>query len=630
MSDTDGSAGRWLAAGLRQIWQQRRTLFATALLHRLVGGLLLWPLWAGLLQGFVSTSGEAALTNESIPRFLLSPWGLAGAVLCLPIGLTILALELSSLMTLSYAQRRGSSLAISQAVRFSLSQTLSNLLLISCILLEAFLWSLPLLFLLGVVGLGLLGDHDINFYLAQRPPKFYWAVACGGLITTVWGWIALPRLASLSLALPLKLLDGLSVEEALPAGRTRLWPLRWHVVGLWAAWLVLQVALSLGWTAAVYGAAVWVVPSALTWFPALLLALGLFFIIYITGNLLLSLFQSVSLAVLCVQLLPESALGHQLSSDNGDSLAAPAAVAGSRATEWRWPWILAGIAGAALLAGVWLLRSVPPGDPVLIIAHRGAAGSAPENTLAAFERAIQDGADYVELDVMETVDGQVVVFHDKDYMKVAGVPVKVWEATYEELAQIDIGSHFSPEYRDQRTPLLQEALELCRDRVRVMIELKEYGRGQRLVERVIEVVERLDMSQQVVVMSLSLPLVRETKRLRPDWTVGVLSAVAVGRLAELEADFLAISGKTATRSLLGQARQRKKPVYVWTIDSESAMLHYLSLGVDGIITNRPDAAQRTSQFYQELGLAERLLLEASLRLGIVPFQPTEWKSAEVR
>jgi glycerophosphoryl diester phosphodiesterase len=98
----------------------------------------------------------------------------------------------------------------------------------------------------------------------------------------------------------------------------------------------------------------------------------------------------------------------------------------------------------------------------------------------------------------------------------------------------------------------------------------------------------------------------------------------------MEADFLAISGKSATRSLLGQARQRKKPVYVWTIDSESAMLHYLSLGVDGIITNRPDAAQRTSQFYQELGLAERLLLEASLRLGIVPFQPTEWKSAEVR
>lgn len=623
MSDTDGSVGRWLLVGLRQIWQQQRTLFATALLYRLVGVFLLWPLWAALLQGFVSTSGEAALTNESIPRFLLSPWGLAGAVVCLPIGLTIVALELSSLMSLSYAQRRGSALSIAQAVRFSLSQTLSNLLLICRLLLEAFQWSLPLLFSLGVVGLGLLGEHDINFYLAQRPAEFYWAVACGGLITIVWGWIALPRLASFSVALPLKLLDGLSVAEALSASRTRLWPRRWRVVGLWTGWLGLQVTLSMAWTAAVYGTAVWAVPYTLTWFPALLLALGLFFLIYIMGNLLLSLFQSVSLAVLCVGLLPKSALGHQLPSDNGASLAAAAAVAGSPANQWRWPWILAGVAAAALLAGGWLLRSVPQRAPVLIIAHRGAAAAAPENTLAAFERAIQDGADYVELDVMETADGQVVVFHDKDYMKVAGVPVKVWEATYEELAQIDIGSHFSPTYREQRTPLLQEALELCRDRVRVMIELKEYGRGQRLVERVIEIVERVGMSQQVAVMSLSVPLVRETKRLRPDWTVGVLSAVAVGRLADMEADFLAISGRSATRDLLGRARQRQKPVYVWTIDSEPALLHYLSLGVDGIITNRPDAARRTREFYQELSPAERLLLEASLRLGIVPFLPTE-------
>lgn len=622
LSDRDGSVGRWLVVGLRQIWQQQRTLFATALLYRLVGIFLLWPLWAALLQGFVSASGEAALTNESIPRFLLSPWGLAGVLVCLPIGLTIVALELSSLMTLSYAHRRGRSLSIAQAVRFSLSHSLRNLLLICYLLLEAVQWSLPLLFLLGVVGLGLLGEHDINFYLAQRPPEFYWAVACGGMITIVWGWVALPRLASFSLALPLQLLDGLSVAEAMSASRKRLWPLRWRAVGLWAGWLGLQVTLSMAWTAAVYGTAVWVVPYTLTWFPALLLALGLFFLIYITGNLLLSLFQSVSLAVLCVQLLPDAALGHQLPSNHGDSCDSAAGVR-SPANQWRWPWILAGVAVAALLAGGWLARSVPPRVPVLIIAHRGAAAAAPENTLAAFERAIQDGADYVELDVMETADGQVVVFHDKDYMKVAGVPVKIWEATYEELAQIDIGSHFSPAYREQRTPLLQEALELCRNRVRVMIELKEYGRGQRLVERVIEIVERLGMSQQVVVMSLSVPLVRETKRLRPDWTVGVLSAVAVGRLADMEADFLAISGRSATRNLLGQARQRQKPVYVWTIDSEPALLHYLGLGVDGIITNRPDVARRTCEFYQERSPAERLLLEASLRLGIVPFQPTE-------
>lgn len=621
MAPPDGSPSRWLIAGLRQCWFQRRELFAAALLHRVVGALLLWPLWAGLLQGFVSTSGEAALTNESIPRFLLSPWGLAGAVLCLPIGLTILALELSSLMTLGYARQRLTTLPISQAVRFSLTHVGSNLALICYILLEAVQWSLPLVFLLGVVTVSLLGAHDINFYLAQRPPEFYAAVLGGGLITAVWSWFVLPRLAVHSLALPLKLLEGLSVAEALPASRQCLWPRRWQVTGLWFAWLVLQVTLSLAWTAVVYRVAVWVVPYTLTWFPTLLLTLGILFLIYITGNLLLSLFQTVSLATFCVQLLPTSALEPVPAGDCDLTTARSTLRSASDARVWRWPWVLAGLCGAGLLAGIWLLRSVPQHEQVLIIAHRGAAGSAPENTLAAFERAIQDGADFVELDVMETSDGQVVVFHDKDYMKVAGVPVKVWEATYEELARIDIGSHFSPEYHQQRTPLLREALELCRDRVPVVIELKDYGRGQRLVERVIEVVEDLDMSQQVMVMSLSVPLVRETKRLRPDWTVGVLSAVAVGRLADMEADFLAINAKTATRSLLQQANRQRKPVYVWTIDSESAMLHYLSLGVDGIITNRPDVARRTREFYQECSLAERLLLEASLRVGIVPFQP---------
>lgn len=623
VTDSDSTLGRWLFAGLQHCWLQRRSLLATALLHRLVGALLLWPLWAGLLQGFVSTSGEAALTNESIPRFLLSPWGLAGALICLPIGLTILALELSSLMTLSYAQRRGTVLSIAQAARFSLTHVGSNFRLICDVLLEALQWTIPLVFLLGVVAVSLLGQHDINFYLAQRPPEFYGAVLGGGLITIAWAWFVFPRMAVTSLALPLKLLDGLSAREALMASRKRLWPLRWQVVGLWAAWLVLHVALSLAWTNLLYRLAVWVVPYTLTWFPALLLSLGLFFLIYMIGNLLLSLFHTVSLAVFCVQLLPSTAVWAPPKVDSDTASADSTIPAGfdKRGGHWRWLWIVAGSTLAALMAGVWLLRSVPAANSVWVIAHRGAANSAPENTLAAFERAIQDGADFVELDVMETADGQVVVFHDKDYMKVAGVPVKVWEATYEELSRIDIGSHFSPEYHQERTPLLRDALERCRDRVRVMIELKDYGRGQRLVERVIEVVEDLDMSQQVVVMSLSVPLVRETKRRRPDWTVGVLSAVAVGRLAEMEADFLAINGKTATRSLLQQARRRQKPVYVWTIDSESALLHYLSLGVDGIITNRPDVARRTREFYQECSLAERLLLEASLRLGIVPFQP---------
>ena len=124
-------------------------------------------------------------------------------------------------------------------------------------------------------------------------------------------------------------------------------------------------------------------------------------------------------------------------------------------------------------------------DSVEVIGHRGAAGKRPENTMAAFEKAIEDGADWIELDVQESADGEVIVVHDSDFMKLAGHRLKVWDATAEMLADIDIGSWFSPEYADQRTPTLREALLLAKGTpAGVLIELKYYGHDETLEERV--------------------------------------------------------------------------------------------------------------------------------------------------
>ncbi|MFO0260632.1 MAG: glycerophosphodiester phosphodiesterase, partial [Planctomycetota bacterium] len=116
----------------------------------------------------------------------------------------------------------------------------------------------------------------------------------------------------------------------------------------------------------------------------------------------------------------------------------------------------------AVGAGLWLLLGLNSREDALVFAHRGAAGLRPENSLAAFELACVDRADFVELDVQESADGEVIVFHDSDYMKIAGINLKAWNATQPELAEIDIGSRFSSDYRDQRTPLLRDALRLCK------------------------------------------------------------------------------------------------------------------------------------------------------------------------
>jgi len=252
---------------------------------------------------------------------------------------------------------------------------------------------------------------------------------------------------------------------------------------------------------------------------------------------------------------------------------------------------------------------------VTIFAHRGAAAVAPENTLAAFRLAGAMRTDFVELDVQESLDGVVVVVHDGDLMKVGGSPLKIWEATAEQLRAVDIGSRIGPQFKDERVPTLAEALEACSGVSRVDIELKFYGHNQRLEERVIELVEAAGMQNAIVTMSLNHDMVAKMKRLRPGWTSGLLVAKAVGDLSHAPGDFLAVEKGMVTRRFLRAAHRAGKPVYVWTTDDASVMIRMIGLGVDGLITNRPDVAREVLDRFARMSRAERLFLFVMTRLG---------------
>jgi glycerophosphoryl diester phosphodiesterase len=260
-------------------------------------------------------------------------------------------------------------------------------------------------------------------------------------------------------------------------------------------------------------------------------------------------------------------------------------------------------------------------DDVIVIAHRGAAGRAPENTLAAFRAAIEDGADIVELDVQETSDGEVVVLHDSDFMKLAGDPRKLWNLSLAEARAIDIGSWFDPRYSEERIPTLSEVLELCRGQARVDIELKYYGHDQSLEERVVRIVEEADMASDVVVMSLNLAAMRKMRELRPTWTLGVLAATAVGDLTSVDLDFLAVHSGMATHGFTRRAHRAGKDVYAWTVNDPVHMSRLATRGVDGLITDEPALARSVLESRAEMSSVERLLLEAAFWLGAVPNEP---------
>ena len=147
-------------------------------------------------------------------------------------------------------------------------------------------------------------------------------------------------------------------------------------------------------------------------------------------------------------------------------------------------------------------------DQVDVIGHRGASKSAPENTMAAVRQAIADGADWVEINVQETADGSVVVFHDSDFMKLSGVKLKIWDATLDDLKEINIGSWFAPEFKNERVPTLGEVLDACKGKVGLFIELKYYGHDVDLERKVAELVESHDMVEHVAIISLSVKAIQ--------------------------------------------------------------------------------------------------------------------------
>ena len=240
--------------------------------------------------------------------------------------------------------------------------------------------------------------------------------------------------------------------------------------------------------------------------------------------------------------------------------------------------------------------------------------------MAAVERAIVDAANFVEIDVQETVDGAVVVAHDSDFMKVASDSTKIWDASLDHLQGLDIGSWFASEFADQRVPTLGQVLDVCKGKVGVNIELKYYGHDDRLEERVIELVEERGMASDVVIMSLKLEGVEKVQAMRPDWTVGLLSAVALGDLTKVDVDFLAVSTKLATPLFIRSAHKAGKDVYVWTVNDVIGMSTYLSRGVDSLITDEPALAREIMAQRASLSSAERLLVELAALFGLGPDQ----------
>lgn len=240
----------------------------------------------------------------------------------------------------------------------------------------------------------------------------------------------------------------------------------------------------------------------------------------------------------------------------------------------------------------------PHNRPVMVIAHRGFSGIAPENTLIAFQKAIDIKADMVELDITFSKDRHIIVIHDETLDRTTNGTGKVIDYTLAQLRKLDAGSWFSPEYKGEPIPTLEEALYLLKGKILVNIEIKSeavhplFGQGG-IEEQVVKLVEALQMEDQVIFSSFHPFAVKRIKELNPSLNAAFLYHDPIEKSpVELASPWLAdafnANRKHLTRQHFELAKKAGLSINVYTVNTFQKMKDLLSWGIDGIFTDHPD------------------------------------------
>ncbi len=262
--------------------------------------------------------------------------------------------------------------------------------------------------------------------------------------------------------------------------------------------------------------------------------------------------------------------------------------------------LLAAGAAFGLLSGFFIFDLAYNGSQAVsdafltiqITAHRGSSKAAPENTMAAVKAAVEELADFVELDVQESLDGVLVLCHDMSLERLAGVSRNVTELTFEELSRLDVGSSFSEAFAGENIPGLREVMEFAKGQINLNLELKDLGTSASLPEKTVALIQELGMEEQCVISSVKMEYLERVKALNPDIRTGYIVAAAYGNYyTNKNLDFISIRSSFATKELVKRAHEAGKAIHVWTVNSVAELEQMKQAGVDNIITDYPVRAR---------------------------------------
>ncbi|SCP94798.1 glycerophosphodiester phosphodiesterase [Anaerobium acetethylicum] len=227
-----------------------------------------------------------------------------------------------------------------------------------------------------------------------------------------------------------------------------------------------------------------------------------------------------------------------------------------------------------------------------ITAHRGYSSKAPENTMAAIEKAVDALADYAEIDVRQTKDGILVVFHDASLKRITGLKKNVSDLDYAKILLLDIGSWFSGDFSGERIPTLEEVIRYSKGKIKLNIELKNSAGDKNLEEAVVKLIEKHHFEDDCVVSSFSYKSLKKIKELNPEIKTGYILSDVYGNFYDLKkVDFFSMKYVYVTERIVTELHKRGKKIHVWTVNGSTMIERLAMIGVDNIITDYPVRAR---------------------------------------
>jgi len=574
-----------------------RALLIYHLLFSTAVAALLLPLGAGLLGLVAANTVQLTVDAVGLLEVLASPGGWLWLLVVLFAVVSLAVIQQAGMLG---AIRAGQSRGPYRSALAGLWHALRHarpLLAVAAILAAVLLvLSLPVAAVGTFAYEALLGHFDNYYVRLARPPELLWFIALATGLGLLWlaavGWLYLHWL----LVLPLIVFDDYGAVAALRASWCAMAGSRGAATGnillLGGSALLLPPLATFGleWVGARILA---LVPTQLAWVvPVMLL-----YMTVVLALTILAAFAGTALHAGLLVALHERASGHRV------------AMAPEPAETGRLLWSAEALLLVVTVGQVYfLLPELDTRDQVQVTAHRGSSIKAPENTLPAIEQAVVDGADAVEIDVRRTADGRLVLWHDSDLLRLGGRDRAVNEVTFETLRGIDIGAALDPRFLGTRVATLHEAVDTLRGRAEIYVDVKRTPDSRGLTQDVVALLQAEGVVAQSAILSSRPSVLAAARQLAPGLKRVQLAEFVLGELDRNNFDALALRQNRVAAAEVARARRPGYELHVWTVNDPAAMERFIDLGVDNIITDRPEILANRLAERAAMSTSERLLV----------------------